>query len=104
MLMYNVLTNYGCTHLKGISQDFVESGFRFIYICSRDEVHGVGGTSGVFRQVLFPMYFGFSLQCIMKLDGLRCRLRRRVRNGRWECIFNFEYEHVLLISLLGHRL
>ena len=90
----------GTTHLKGISQDFVESGFRFIYIRRRDEVHGVGGTSGVFRQVVSQMHFVFFLQCIMKLDGLSSRL---VRHCHWEGIFNMDYEHVLL-SLLGHRL
>ena len=78
----------GTTLLKGTIQDGVESGFRFIYIRRRDEVEGVGGTSGVFRQVVSQMHFVFFLQCIMKLDGLSCRL---VIHRDWEGIFNIEY-------------
>jgi hypothetical protein len=94
-----MLTPNSPTLLQGTSQDGVESGFHFDYIRRRDEIEGVGGTSGVFRQVVSQIHFVFFLQCIMKLDGHS----RLVIHCHWEGIFNIEYEQVLH-SLLGHRL
>ncbi len=86
------------TFLEGTNQDGVESGFHFVYIRRGDEIEGVGGTSGVFRQVVSQIHFVFFRQCIMKLDG-----HSLVIHCPCEGIFKIEYEQVLH-SLLGHRL